>query len=567
MNRGTGWREYFILSWCFLLCLAGPLSGQGKPADHPPAEPASSPPSAPAPQAPAEATAEDLKPADVIIANRVVATLRSNWLGFPPEDRARDAERKIDALVAKGIYKPVTSEPFAEGYRIQVDGKAVFNLLAADRDPFSEETLDQLKDRVARNLAVALRASFEQRRPAVVLQGIVMVLLATVFFSLLIWLCLWLLRKLVERMERLTPEKLSRMNEELAGFLTSPLRAVVNWLLRLGLVGVIVVLGYGWLTFSLHRFPLTQPWGDSLRGFFLDMLKQVGGGILSALPGLCFVVLIFFITRAAGRVLQLFFQAVEEGKLHVPGVHPDTVAVTRRLAISILWVFALIMAYPYLPGSDSLAFKGVSVFLGLLISFGSSGVISQAASGVILVYSRAFRPGDYVQIGETEGTVESIGILSTKIRTVKRELVSIPNSVLTSSTSKNYSTLVEGKGVILYTSVTIGYDTPWRQVHAMLLEAAARTPELKKEPMPFVYQTALSDFYVEYQLNAYLAEPSSRPRILAELHAHIQDVFNEHGVQIMSPHYENDPEGGAKLVPPERWYEAPAQPPGETDKP
>jgi small-conductance mechanosensitive channel len=258
--------------------------------------------------------------------------------------------------------------------------------------------------------------------------------------------------------------------------------------------------------------------------------------------------------------------AVEEGRLSVPGMHPDTTSMTRRLVISILWVFSLVIAYPYLPGSDSLAFKGISVFLGLLISFGSSGVVSQAASGVILVYSRAFRSGDYVNIGDTEGTVMSIGILSTKIRTNKRELLNIPNSVLTTSTTKNFSGLLEDKGVVLYTSVTIGYDTPWRQVHALLLKAAGRTAELKKEPEPFVYQTALSDFYVEYQLNAYLAEPSRRPRVLAELHAHIQDVFNEHGVQIMSPHYENDPEGGAKLVPKERWYAAPAQQPEAQDK-
>ena len=362
-------------------------------------------------------------------------------------------------------------------------------------------------------------------------------------------------------MAHLAPGKLSQMNEDLAGFFASPLRAMANWILRLGLVGMIVFLGYVWLTVSLRQFPLTQPWGDAMRGFFFDMVKRVAGGMLSALPGLAFVVVILFITRAAIRLLRLFFLAVEEGRLTIPGVHPDTAPVTRRMVTSILWIFALVMAYPYLPGSDSMAFKGVGVFLGLLISIGSSGVVSQAASGIILVYSRAFRPGDFVQIGDTEGTVLSIGLLSTKIRTNKREQVNIPNSVLTSTTTKNYSSLMEEKGVIVHTSVTIGYDTPWRQIHAMLLLAAGRTAELRKEPKPFVYQTALSDFYVEYQLNAYLAEPRNRPRVLAELHAHIQDVFNEHGVQIMSPHYENDPEGGAKLVPPAKWYPAPASGP------
>jgi small-conductance mechanosensitive channel len=562
MNRGKGWRGCVFLSWCLVLFLAGPLSAQDQPASGPPAHAVS----APAGVLPGGGAVGESVPADVVVANRVVATLRGDWLGFPPAERARDGEQKISDQLARGIISPVTAEPFAEGYRIRVGTKFVFNLLAADRDPFSEDTLDQTRDRVIQNLGVALKASWEQKRPAVILRGIGMVLLVTVVIGLLLWLCLWLLRKLAERMARLAPGRLSQMSKDLAGFFASPLRMFLNWLVRLVLVGVIALLGYVWLTLSLRQFPLTQPWGDALRGFFFDMVKRVAAGTLSALPGLCFVAVIFIVTRAASRLLRLFFVAVEEGRLSVPGMHPDTTSMTRRLVISILWVFSLVIAYPYLPGSDSLAFKGISVFLGLLISFGSSGVVSQAASGVILVYSRAFRSGDYVNIGDTEGTVMSIGILSTKIRTNKRELLNIPNSVLTTSTTKNFSGLLEDKGVVLYTSVTIGYDTPWRQVHALLLKAAGRTAELKKEPEPFVYQTALSDFYVEYQLNAYLAEPSRRPRVLAELHAHIQDVFNEHGVQIMSPHYENDPEGGAKLVPKERWYAAPAQQPEAQDK-
>ncbi len=559
MNHGTGWRGFLLLSLCLVVCLANPLSAQGPPA----LSRAGSPTDAPAGGASTKESAVELVPANVMVANRVVATFRCSWLGFPPEERVRDAEQKIGDQLDRGVIGPVAAEPFADGYRIQIGKKFVFSLVAGDRNPFSEETLDQIKDRVVRDLAGATRASWDQKRPAVILKGIGIVLLLTIVAGMVLWLCVWLMRKLMERMTRIGPVPLTQVDHGVAGFFARPLRIFLNWLLRLGLAGAIAFVGYVWLTVSLRQFPLTQPWGDALRGFFFDMVAKLALGMLSALPGLCFVVVIFLVTRAASRMLRLFFLAVEEGRLAVPGMHADTAPVTRRLASSILWVFALIMAYPYLPGSDSPAFKGVSVFLGLLISFGSSGVISQAASGVILVYSRAFRPGDYVHIGEIEGTVESIGILSTKIRTNKRELVNIPNSVLTTSTTKNYSSLVGDKGVILHTSVTIGYDTPWRQIHAMLLEAADRTAELRKEPKPFVYQTALSDFYVEYQLNAYLAEPSSRPRVLAELHAQIQDVFNEHGVQIMSPHYENDPEGGAKLVPPERWYEAPAQKPAE----
>jgi small-conductance mechanosensitive channel len=213
-----------------------------------------------------------------------------------------------------------------------------------------------------------------------------------------------------------------------------------------------------------------------------------------------------------------------------------------------------------MPGSGSGVFKGITLFAGAVFSLGSSALVGQFMSGLVLMYSRAFRRGDYVRVGECEGTILELGMLSTKIRTNKREMVTIPNSVVVGQEMKNYSRLAEETGVIVSTSVTIGYDAPWRQVHAMLEEAAARTPKLKREPPPYVYQMALSDFYVEYQLFAYLEFPNERIPVLAALHANIQDVFNEHGVQIMSPHFEGQPEGKV-VAPREIWYAPPAKPP------
>ncbi|HUF29942.1 MAG TPA: mechanosensitive ion channel domain-containing protein, partial [Gemmatimonadaceae bacterium] len=203
--------------------------------------------------------------------------------------------------------------------------------------------------------------------------------------------------------------------------------------------------------------------------------------------------------------------------------------------------------------------------VGLMLSLGSSGLVNQAMSGLVLMYSRAFRPGDYVRVNDTEGTVAELGMLSTKIRTNKQELVTIPNAVLVATTTKNFSRIADGvatgtahDGVLLYTSVTIGYDAPWRQVHTLLIEAAGRTDGLRSDPRPFVRQSALADFYVEYQLNAHLEHPERRIQVLSDLHANIQDCFNEQGVQIMSPHYENDP-AQPKIVPPADSHPAPAR--------
>jgi small-conductance mechanosensitive channel len=216
------------------------------------------------------------------------------------------------------------------------------------------------------------------------------------------------------------------------------------------------------------------------------------------------------------------------------------------------------MAYPYFPGSDTDAFKGLSVLAGLMISIGGSGVVGQAASGLIMIYSRVLREDEYVKINNIEGIVTRVSIFSTKIKTATGEEVNVPNALIGNATTINASRLSEDKGAVVHTTVTIGYNTPWRQVHAMLLQAAGQTQGIRVAPKPFVSQTALSDFYVEYRLCVQIDRPEIRQVTLTALHANIQDVFNEFGVQIMSPHYVYDPE--AKVwVPKEQWFEAPAR--------
>ena len=230
----------------------------------------------------------------------------------------------------------------------------------------------------------------------------------------------------------------------------------------------------------------------------------------------------------------------------------------------VVWLFALAMAYPYLPGAQTEAFKGLSVLVGLMISLGATSVIGQGASGLILMYTRTMRVGEYVRIGDHEGTVVEAGLFVTRIRTGLGEELTVSNSIVVGSVTKNYSRVVKGAGFVLDTTVTIGYDAPWRQVEAMLLEAARRTEGVVQEPPSRVHQTALSDFYVEYRLVTYAVPKRSVPRalVLTALHANIQDVFNEYGVQIMSPHYLGDP-AQAKVVPRKDWFPAPAGPPGD----
>jgi small-conductance mechanosensitive channel len=282
-------------------------------------------------------------------------------------------------------------------------------------------------------------------------------------------------------------------------------------------------------------------------------------GILGAIPGLGVAVAIYFIARGVTAFMRRVLRRMATPSTF-SWLNHETLQPTQRLVSLAVWLFALAMAYPYLPGAGTDAFKGLSVLIGLMISLGASSVVGQAAAGLILTYTRTLRPGEFVRIGEYEGTVTELGMFTTRIRTGLGEVLTLPNSMITNTVTKNYSRTVQGAGYVVDTVVTIGYDTPWRQVEAMLLEAARRTQGILEDPAPQVFQTALSDFYPEYRLvaQAIPREPRPRAELLSMLHANIQDVFNEYGVQIMSPHYLGDPQA-EKWVPRDKWYKAPAQ--------
>ncbi len=325
---------------------------------------------------------------------------------------------------------------------------------------------------------------------------------------------------------------------------------------------IALLITYEWLGFVLGRFPFTRAWGEQLNAFLTRTTFDLLTAIAQSIPELLIVAVIFVLARAVTGLMRNFFDGVYSGRIRVGWLDADSARPTRRLANIVVWVFALAMAYPYIPGSGTEAFKGLSVLLGLMVSIGASGIVGQAASGLILMYTRTFRPGEYVRIGEHEGTIVEMGMFTTRIRTGLGEELTVPNSYALGMVAKNYSRTVKGVGFILDTTVTIGYDAPWRQVEAMLIEAAHRTPGVLSTPSPHVFQTALSDFYVEYRLvcQAVPSDPRPRADVLSSLHANVQDVFNENGVQIMSPHYLGDP-AQAKVVPKARWNEPLAKPP------
>lgn len=325
--------------------------------------------------------------------------------------------------------------------------------------------------------------------------------------------------------------------------ITLRLNSLLKWV-------VIILLVYFALPIIFGFFPWTQHFAETLFSYVFNPLKKIGTGLWNYLPNLFTIIIIFFVFRYAIKGIHFLKTEIENGKLHLSGFYPDWANPTFQILKVILYAFMFVLIFPYLPGSDSPIFQGVSVFLGFLFTFGSAGSLSNIIAGIVLTYMRLFKLGDRVKIGDVVGDVIEKSMLVTRVKTIKNEIISIPNSTVMSSHTINYSNEAEmGKGLIMHTTVTIGYDVPWKNIHQALLNAADRTNLLLKDPKPFVLQTSLDDFYVSYQINAYTKDANKQATIYSDLHQNIQDCCNEAGIEILSPHYRAARDGNMTTIP------------------
>jgi small-conductance mechanosensitive channel len=481
---------------------------------------------------------------DLVVRNRFITTLRAKVLARSPQARAEGVVETLKALAKDNRVSPIEAFSLEQGILFVVADKPALAIAHEDLDILSGETLEDKETEVLTNLEVALAEMVELHNPRNLAIGALKTLGACLLFALAFWV--------LQRAKRIIDQKIlpaldHRLRESVSKRIGEGAKEELRFLkilrplLTFLLWTIFLSVAYIWLAFSLEQFPYTRPWGESLGGTLVDLLAWVADGIARAVPGLFVVLLVLFLARLVSRVVHALFKAVESGKIALPGLHPETAQPTRRIVNSLVWLVALVVAYPFFPGSSSAAFRGLSVFVGLVISLGSTGIINQAMSGLMLMYARALKPGDFVRIGEVEGSVTHLGMLSTKVRSLLNEEVTVPNAVVISRETVNY-TRFEREGVAIATSVTIGYDTPWRTVHALLEAAAEKTPGLRQESKPTVLQTALSDYYPEYRLVAVIDRPGQRGPVLSALHQNIQDLFHQNGIQIMSPHYVADPD-------------------------
>jgi small-conductance mechanosensitive channel len=488
-----------------------------------------------------------------------VFVFRASVGAVTPRDRARFFAERIDALTRKGGVAPVTLAQVPEGWQLRLGDEPLFIVRPGDAASDHPGVLRGVALDAAARLEAALAAQAESRSLPHMLRATGLAALVTVAAALLALLLragrrrltAWLARRVARAAE------IEALRSVAAG--TMALQAV-RALATLVTWGVALAGSYVWLTVVLNRFPYTRPWGETLRASILQGAAAGALAVLDAAPQVLTVAVILFVARRAQRLLALWFEAVQAGRVRVSWIHPDTALSTRRILTLLLWLFIGVLVYHELPFGESPVFRTVSVFVGLLFTFGSTGLVNQMMSGFTITYSRSFRAGDYILVGDVEGTVLYTGLLATRIRTPWQEVITVPNAVVVGTRVQNYSEAARAGQLVVHTEVTIGYDAPWRQVHALLLMAAARTPGLRTEPAPSVQQLVLADFYIRYRLAVYLERADTRIATLARLHEQIQDCFNQYGVQIMSPHYMTDRARPA-VVPPERWHTSPAASP------
>jgi small-conductance mechanosensitive channel len=501
----------------------------------------------------------ELPTAPVIVDGNVLFRVRGTS-AFPAARRAAGIAERIAAVAAD----PTVSADAVHG----VDSE-IGSVIVADRHRVmavvdSDARLESVHPKVLTELFVrAIRQAvvdYRQARSREALLGSALRSVgATAILVALLALVIWLWRRAERSLEARYHQRVQSVG--IQSF--QVVRAEQIWgALRRSLDGArvlaIILIAFVYLQYVLGLFPWTRGTGNRLVQYVLDPLATMAQGIVVVIPDLLFLAVLFLVTRYLLKLIHLFFAAVGRGEVTFAGFEPEWADPTYKLLRIAIVALTLVVAYPYIPGSGSEAFKGISIFIGIVFSLGSSSTIANLIAGYTMTYRRAFRLGDRVKISGATGYVTGMRLQVTHLRTIKNEEVIIPNSTILNNEVVNYSSLARTRGLILHTTVGVGYATPWRQVEAILLMAAERTPGFMREPAPFVRQLALGDFAITYEINGYCDNVQAIGLIYTALHRNILDVFNEHGVQIMTPAYEGDPEA-PKVVPKEQWFSAPAK--------
>jgi small-conductance mechanosensitive channel len=491
----------------------------------------------------------------VILDGKPLLFIRRGAAAFSAEERANTITQRIkriaqnDSLPVENLK--IVQNPYDNSLYLSLDKEVI--LTVTERDAKANRSTPEVLARDAlQKIKVALAQYRQDRKPEQLLKNIIYTVLASFSFLSISFVIIKISGKLFPFVRHWIESRIPGIQIQNVEIISSS-NISFFWLRVLQIIRLFVLflLLFYYATFVLRLFPWTRVFGESILGYFSQSLELVLSAIGKYLPNVFIIAIIIFITYYLIRLIKPFFTAIERGNLVIPGFYTDWAKPTYNLLLVIIIASAAVVAFPYLPGFNSPAFQGISVFLGLLLSLGSTSAIANVIGGIILIYTRAFRIGDHIQIGDVIGDLIEKNFLVIRICTPTNKIITIPNSSLLSSNVINFSISSRelDRHLIIQTTITLGYDLPWRKAHTTLIEAALDTEHILKEPAPFVLQTSLDSFYISYQLNAYTNQPNLMVIIYSELHQNIQDKCNEAGIEILSPNYTSLRDGNTTTIP------------------
>jgi len=490
-------------------------------------------------------------PAPVRVGGQPILWITTGLGPYSAQFRATRIEQRFDEAVHDRALQDlrVTITEVDNSSELRV-GDHLLMIVTAEDAAGVRAPRTSIAQQYAHSLEAALRAERQRYTPSALARAAALALVSTALFAAFVWLLLRVSASIRRSLRQRLARRLAGSRVVNHDLVTS--EKIERILERIGMAVRLFLILFAfnvYLTYVLGLFPWTRGASHQLLWYALTPVRAFGAAFVEYLPNLLFLLVVVVAIYAAIRIVSLFFSQIERGRLVFANFPPEWASPTNKIARVLLIAFGTVIAFPYLPASQSPAFTGVSVFIGVLLSLSSSSALSNIIAGIVLTYTGAFRLGDRVRVGDTIGDIIETALLATRIRTIKNEEVTIPNGLVLGTAVTNYSREARTRGLILHATVTIGYDVPWRKVHDLLVDAALGTPDVLASPKPFVWQTALNDFNVTYEINAYTAAPLMMQDTYAALHARIQDAFFAAGVEIMSPHYTSVRDGSTIAIP------------------
>ncbi|MFN7854310.1 mechanosensitive ion channel family protein [Anabaena sp. AL09] len=489
----------------------------------------------------------------VLLGDKTLFVIHKNVGSFSHEERAQAVTNRLekianDPLISMDKLRVVED---SDTTNIVIGDKTLFTITDKDAKAVNK-TRQILAEKCIEIIRNAINQYRKERSLDNIFKGLFYTFISTVILFVFLKVFNQVYPRIITKLQNWRGIRIPELRIQNIELLpTARVSNIVTRLVKIICIIIVISILYIYISLVLSFFPWTKQISSRLISYFLGAIYKSWLAFADYLPNIFALALIFFITHYSLKFIRYLFTELGNGSISIPGFYNDWAEPTYKLVLLIIVALALVLAFPYLPGFGSPAFQGISVFLGVLFSLGSTAVITNVVAGTILIYTRAFQMGDRIKIGDAIGEIVEKTLLVTRIRTIKNVIITIPNGTVLTSQIINYSSLSQDPNyyLILHTTITLGYDAPWRKVHQALIDAAIATNNILAEPVPFVFQTSLDDFYVSYELNAYTNKPILMASIYSELHQNIQDKCNEAEIEILSPHYSAVRDGNQTTIP------------------